>query len=176
MSRHIYVGRIWITSCKVCAKSISQHGSGRPRNNCGNHKKSKRKLKTVRELKENAMRISRSYFAKDHAFVRAEKMRVGRCAMHPFIFDGSELLFNDRTVMAACWDHVDRASKRFTISQMIGRGGAHNEQNLRDEMAKCVLLCANCHQIKTYEDNDYRQIDRVIAKLNQPSLFDIDPT
>ena len=76
---------------------------------------------------------------------------------------------------AACWDHVDRASKRFTISQMIGRGGAHNEQNLRDEMAKCVLLCANCHQIKTYEDNDYRQIDRVIAKLNQPSLFDIDP-
>ena len=163
----------WPSNCKKCGCQIINFGSGRPRNNCGNHKKVKRKLKTAQEIKEIKMRSVRRYYANDHALVRAEKMRIGRCAMHPFIFNGEELLVTERTIVAFCWDHVDRATKKFTVSQMVGRGGAYNEQNLLDEMAKCVLLCANCHQIKTYEDNDYRQIDRVITKSNQSSLFDI---
>ena len=178
MSRHIHVGRIWITSCKVCAKSISQHGSGRPRNNCGNHKKIKKALLTDNEKKHKKdmyRLMSSKKTQEDRAFVNQEKLRVGRCAMHPFIFDGAELLFNERTVLAGCWDHVDRSKKVANISALVGRARV-NRQVLLDEMAKCILLCANCHQIKTYEENDYRQIDRVIAKLNQPSLFDIDPT
>ena len=174
MSRHFHVGRIWVTSCKICAKSITQHGSGRPKTNCGIHKKliKKRIYQSQTEIRENAMRQRKRIVAKDHAFVRLEKIRVGRCAMHPFIFDGQELLVTERNAVAFCWDHVDRATKTMSISEMIGRGGEYNEQNLKDEMAKCVLMCANCHQIKTYEQNDYRQIDRVITESNQPTLFD----
>jgi len=118
------------------------------------------------------MRQRQRIAAKDHAFVKSEKIRVGRCAMHPFMFDGQELLVTERNAVAFCWDHVDRATKTMSISAMIGRGGEYNERNLKDEMAKCVLMCANCHQIKTYEQNDYRQIDRVITESNQPTLFD----
>ena len=174
MSRHFHVGRIWVTSCKICAKSITQHGSGRPKNRCDNHKIQRRKFrpKPIEEIRENAMRQRQRIAAKDHAFVKSEKIRVGRCAMHPFMFDGQELLVTERNAVAFCWDHVDRATKTMSISAMIGRGGEYNERNLKDEMAKCVLMCANCHQIKTYEQNDYRQIDRVITESNQPTLFD----
>lgn len=38
--------------------------------------------------------------------------------------------------------HVDPAQKRFGIG---GRGLARSLSSLREEVAKCVLLCANCH-------------------------------
>jgi len=67
------------------------------------------------------MRQRQRIAAKDHAFVKSEKIRVGRCAMHPFMFDGQELLVTERNAVAFCWDHVDRATKTMSISAMIGR-------------------------------------------------------
>ena len=171
MSRHFHLGRIWVTSCKVCAKSITQHGSGRPRNNCGNHKKVKRHIGLDTKKKENYKFMMQKKSAADRAFVNQEKLRVGRCSLHPFLFDGAELLVTERTVVAFCWDHLDRSTKIATVSALIGRAKV-GKQALIEEMAKCVLVCANCHQIKTFEENDYRQINRVIEKLNQPTLFD----
>jgi len=163
----------WYSRCKKCNRQIANFGSGRPRNNCGNHKKLKRIVKTLQQKKDRQISYIKKNTAQDHAVVRAEKLRVGRCALHPFMENGAEYLVTERNVVAFCWDHVDRQKKISSVSQMVGRNGPYNEQNLRDEMAKCILVCANCHQIKTYEENDYRQIDRVIDKTNQATLFDI---
>lgn len=46
------------------------------------------------------------------------------------------------------FDHVDPGSKRFTI----GRDGWHNRTliDIRREIAKCDVVCANCHRIRTH--------------------------
>ena len=164
--------RNWFTCCVKCGCQITNLGSGRPRNNCGNHKKSKRIVMTELQRKAN----KRMYYAKheqrDRAFINQQKLLVGRCALHPFLNDGQEYLVTERNVVAFCWDHTDRDTKVATLSQMVGRK-KFNQQDLLNEIAKCVLVCANCHQIKTYESNDYRQVDRAIKELQQQTLFDI---
>ena len=163
--------RNWFTCCVKCGCQITNLGSGRPRNNCGNHKKSKRIVMTELQRKAN----KRMYYAKheqrDRAFINQQKLLVGRCALHPFLNDGQEYLVTERNVVAFCWDHTDRDTKVATLSQMVGRK-KFNQQDLLNEIAKCVLVCANCHQIKTYESNDYRQVDRAIKELQHLTLFD----
>ena len=163
--------RNWFSHCVKCGCQITNLGSGRPRNNCGNHKKSKQMVLTAsqRRAKTNMARITKSQ--RDRDFINRQKLLIGRCAMHPFLNDGQEYLVTERNVVAFCWDHTDRETKVATLSQMVGRK-KFNQQDLLNEIAKCVLVCANCHQIKTYESNDYRQVDRAIKQLHQPTLFD----
>ena len=47
-----------------------------------------------------------------------------------------------RCLAALGFHHVDPESKRF---QLGGRGLARALDILREEAAKCVLVCANCH-------------------------------
>jgi transposase len=48
----------------------------------------------------------------------------------------------DRCVAALQFHHVDPATKRFHLG---GRGLARALHVLREEAAKCVLVCSNCH-------------------------------
>lgn len=45
------------------------------------------------------------------------------------------------------FDHRDPALKVGEVNQVIKRG---SWQALRDEVAKCDLVCANCHRIRTW--------------------------
>jgi transposase len=56
----------------------------------------------------------------------------GRCALCGY----------DRCTAALHFHHVDPSSKRFHLSM---QGVARSLASARAEMAKCVLLCANCH-------------------------------
>lgn len=47
-----------------------------------------------------------------------------------------------RSFAALEFHHLDRTQKRMTVS---ARGVAYALKTLREEAAKCVLLCANCH-------------------------------
>lgn len=49
--------------------------------------------------------------------------------------------------VAMDFDHLDGASKSSGISQMV-RGGWSMERVLT-EIAKCELVCANCHRVRT---------------------------
>lgn len=42
--------------------------------------------------------------------------------------------------------HVDPASKTRAIGEMVTHG--HGQDSLREEMEKCVVLCANCHRME----------------------------
>jgi hypothetical protein len=48
----------------------------------------------------------------------------------------------DRHLAALQFHHVDRRTKRFSLSQ---QGVARSLERARAEARKCVLLCANCH-------------------------------
>ena len=53
-----------------------------------------------------------------------------------------ELCGYDRCLAALQFHHLDRATKRFALSQ---DGVSRSMAQARAEAAKCVLLCANCH-------------------------------
>ena len=40
------------------------------------------------------------------------------------------------------WHHVDPSTKEFSISN----AGARSQEKVKMEIAKCVVLCCNCHQ------------------------------
>jgi len=48
----------------------------------------------------------------------------------------------DRYIGALHFHHLDPAQKEFGISR---RGFTRSIQKMREEAAKCVLLCSNCH-------------------------------
>ena len=45
------------------------------------------------------------------------------------------------------FDHRDPRTKRFTVSKMIGRAGT---ARIMAEVAKCDIVCANCHRDRTF--------------------------
>jgi len=48
-------------------------------------------------------------------------------------------------------DHIDPSTKSFAVSQISGK----NEQQIREEISKCRVLCANCHSIRTAEQQGW---------------------
>lgn len=50
------------------------------------------------------------------------------------------------------FDHIDPSTKHFNI----GRSRAKvSIDKIWEEVAKCRVLCANCHRIKTFTNGDY---------------------
>lgn len=50
-------------------------------------------------------------------------------------------------------DHRDRSTKRHMVSAMISN--SYSLQRLLVEIEKCDVRCANCHRIKTYENEEH---------------------
>lgn len=42
--------------------------------------------------------------------------------------------------------HLDAATKKYKVSHL---GHIPSEQKLRAEIAKCIVLCANCHRLRS---------------------------
>ena len=47
------------------------------------------------------------------------------------------------------FDHRDRTQKRYTVSQMVSHAGP---KTILAEVAKCDIVCANCHRDRTYRN------------------------
>ena len=103
-------------------------------------------------------------------FINSIKLQHGRCALHALYNNGQEYYCTPDTLRAFCWDHIDRNSKLATVSQMVGSA---TQQQLLDEIAKCWLLCANCHQLKSHDNKDYLPLKKVNAMKNELTLFDM---
>ena len=106
--------------------------------------------------------------------LNAEKLRRGECELHPlynngerkFVVPGLEYLFD--------MDHVDRTQKHKTIAKM------HSDpvKRLLAEIAKCQMVCVECHRRKTVESRDWVNIVKVLEPqmktvYDQPTLFDL---
>jgi hypothetical protein len=46
------------------------------------------------------------------------------------------------------FDHRDPATKTYTVSRMVGRA---TYSQILSEVAKCDIVCANCHRMRTYQ-------------------------
>ena len=92
--------------------------------------------------------------------VDAEKLRIGCCAK-------CDRGVTKETCVAFQFDHIDETTKLIGKDTLAGESGGvaglvHNVANraalgeikdvLDAEMAKCQLLCANCHKLKTWDE------------------------
>jgi hypothetical protein len=48
---------------------------------------------------------------------------------------------------AMTWDHLPGTDKRSEVSTLLQR---HSRRQILAEIAKCELVCANCHAVRTY--------------------------
>ena len=70
-------------------------------------------------------------------------------------------------------DHLDRTQKHKTIAKMHG----DPVKRLMAEIAKCQMVCVECHRRKTVESRDWVHIVKVLEPqmktvYDQPTLFD----
>lgn len=64
------------------------------------------------------------------------------------------------------WDHIDRATKSFTISQARKHLKVDSAQDtLKAEIDKCQLMCHNCHAHKTWIERDHDPVDKQIVEV-----------
>ena len=47
------------------------------------------------------------------------------------------------------FDHLGKTEKKFNISDVIRRG--YSKATILAEIAKCELVCANCHRQRTHD-------------------------
>ncbi len=94
-------------------------------------------------------RTRRRRIARKRALNDAEKRRVGSCASCARkVVEGEEVAFD--------WDHTDRSTKLGSVSDLIDSG--RSWKVVAEEVAKCQLLCADCHASKTTLRRDYLAI------------------
>ena len=58
--------------------------------------------------------------------------------------------FGESNPMVLEFDHGDHSSKSHNVSRMVSMGYA--VAAVAEEVAKCVVLCANCHRVKTHKE------------------------
>lgn len=81
------------------------------------------------------------------AVILAEKLRRGKCSNPDCPLNGWAVTPDNAS--AFDFDHRDRSKKRDIVGRVRGRAG------VVEEMAKCDLLCAVCHRLKTLRVGDH---------------------
>jgi len=107
----------------------------------------------------------RRKFYKDHyhtygseyrarAIERKRRLKVIlRKSMLEYLSDKSCIMCGMSDVRVLEFDHIDPATKSFGIAQGITR--TLRWENMLEEISKCQILCANCHKIKTAEQQSW---------------------
>lgn len=99
--------------------------------------------------------------AKKYDHVRDAKILAGQCADCGFPCD-------EVTHVCFAWDHIDPSTKSFSLS----KSHLHTWDEINAELAKCELVCHNCHAIRTYLEGHNRTERRQLTDEPQLRLFD----
>ena len=67
------------------------------------------------------------------------------------------------------FDHIDRSTKSGGLAQAASEGWSF--ERIDEEIAKCQVLCANCHSIHTYELKHFHTIARM-GEVGTPGSSD----
>ena len=124
------------------------------------------RLRTTQENKDMRVETESAIYHRkkrlqSQSIVNNEKLKRKCCVDCKF-----EVL--EQNVSVFEFDHVDPSTKINDISKMSNIIGYFTFQQIQDEMAKCELRCANCHQIKTYNDRKNKKVS-VDITVNQDS-------
>ena len=94
-------------------------------------------LRPRRPLSTAPSRMVKVRLWQEHAALLSE-LRAVPCADCGRRFDACAMDF----------DHRDPASKRYTVSRMVGKA---TTEAILEEVAKCDIVCGNCHRLRTWQ-------------------------
>jgi len=96
-------------------------------------------MRSEEKRRECNRKSAAAHYAKRRVMLAELKVKMG-CADCGFNKHSAALQF----------DHIDPATKKFDISKSLNR----TWESILEEIAKCVLRCANCHAIKTADNKE----------------------
>jgi hypothetical protein len=97
-------------------------------------------------------------------YVDTVKVQKGSCA-------DCGLLCEEWNVVMFAFDHLDPSQKSFALS----KARAHTFEDIDTEIAKCELVCHNCHAFRTWIERHHDNLahDNTEALNCRPTLFDL---
>jgi hypothetical protein len=97
-------------------------------------------------------------------YVDTVKVQKGSCA-------DCGLLCEEWNVVMFAFDHLDPSQKSFALS----KARAHTFEDIDTEIAKCELVCHNCHAFRTWIERHHDNIAHYPSNaLNcRPTFFDL---
>jgi len=144
--RHLKNGEIACRACKdAAAQEFRKRNGSKPRR-AAKFVNNKTRMKFMRQIVRQAVVL--------------EKMRRGQCLDCGRLCDESNFFAFD-------FDHRDPADKAFAVSQF---GNKEKLEPLHAEMAKCDLVCAYCHRLRTFAAGHEHLGNQ--PKQAAPTLFD----
>lgn len=106
---------------------------------------------TEEQLEKRRARWKRYYYAHpDRSKARRVKSQQNnKDFVDSFKTECSACGLTDKRVLD--FHHIDPSTKSKAVGSMRVAGYSHI--NIKAEIDKCILLCANCHRIQHYEEN-----------------------
>ena len=109
----------------------------------------------------------------NRAILAKIKQEIGECQLHAMYNNGERKLVMQGYEYLFDMDHIDPTMKHKTIAKMM----ASPELEFRAEVAKCQLVCIECHRRKTVENKEWfnrrKEVFPVLTiRHNQLTLFD----
>lgn len=66
------------------------------------------------------------------------------------------------------FDHIDASQKKYNIGKILS---THSKQKVEEEMARCQLLCKECHLEKTIREEDIYIVDHGEGLTGKKSCY-----
>jgi len=99
-------------------------------------------------LRDGRRQRNRDDYRARKEFIKAQKIKAGACCL-------CGLNCTEENHVVFDWDHIDPATKEINL----GNIRMHPFNFIANEIAKCRLICKNCHALETYK-NDHWKIRR----------------
>jgi hypothetical protein len=152
--------KMWHSSCKHCAITLTNIGSSRPKTVCRPCRLQQMKqVSAARYVKKNKtanlplLKVKQ----RNEQVIVDEKLRRGKCL-------ACNLSVEKHNASEFDFDHRDREHKTGNVSKLK----YCNVDRLINEMTKCDLLCCRCHRRKTLNNKDFA---KPTTRVLQTTLF-----
>jgi hypothetical protein len=156
----------WARPVLPCGTQAAYQRHRRRKENCEQCKKAHKEYKKA-TYKRKTNRVPYGTAKKGRIVIVEEKLRRGSCM-------DCGLQVTRENYVCFDFDHRDPAKKSFAVST---KAGDVSESTLHAEFAKCDLVCANCHRLRTHKQMKTGVLTGRKATHEKvdiaPTLFDI---
>lgn len=114
--------------------------------------------KVCQNLKQSeCYKNKKSHYYDSHKIYRADLLKVNQILMWDFLLKNPCVVCGETNPVVLEFDHL--RDKKYCISEILF---SHKWESVQKEMAKCQVLCSNCHKKKTAKDfKHYRYIEDI---------------
>lgn len=139
------------TICYKCKKNVSFSGFSW-KNKKNNIKSGKCKDCTNAYTREH-YKNNKEYYKKKSKKHSKRYINIGRNLVYGFKLSNPCFACGESNPIVLEFDHIDPKTKRHDVSYMATHG--FSAKSIEEEIAKCIILCANCHREKTAKQQNW---------------------